>query len=52
MHGVAVDPIVTNLTVFVHDSLLDPRVLPSNLCTLKPSSVPSGRPVLTFENCP
>lgn len=43
---------LTNLTVFVHDSLLDPRALPSNLCTLVPTSVPSGRPVLTFENCP
>jgi cytochrome c peroxidase len=43
---------LTNLTAFVHDSLLDPRALPSNLCTLVPSSVPSGRPVLTFENCP
>jgi len=37
------------LVDFVRNGLLDPRAQPENLRTLVPRSVPSGRPVLTFE---
>ena len=37
------------LVDFVRNGLLDPRAQPENLRTLVPKSVPSGRPVLTFE---
>ena len=41
-----------DLQAFVHDGLLDPRVLPENLASLIPASVPSGLPVHTFESTP
>jgi hypothetical protein len=37
------------LVAFVRFGLLDPRAKPENLRSLIPPSVPSGRPVLTFE---
>jgi hypothetical protein len=37
------------LVDFVRNGLLDPRVKPEHLHKLVPKSVPSGRPVLTFE---
>ena len=37
------------LVAFVRNGLLDPRAKPENLRKLVPRSVPSGRPVLTFE---
>ena len=37
------------LVDFVSNGLLDPRAQPENLRKLVPMSVPSGRPVLTFE---
>jgi cytochrome c peroxidase len=37
------------LVDFVRNRLLDPRAKPRNLRKLVPKSVPSGRPVLTFE---
>jgi cytochrome c peroxidase len=37
------------LVAFVRNGLLDPRARPENLAKLVPRSVPSGRPVLTFE---
>ena len=37
------------LVAFVRFGLLDPRAKPENLRRLIPRSVPSGRPVLTFE---
>jgi cytochrome c peroxidase len=55
-----VDPLIANPTYltdqefkqlvnFVRNGLLDPRARPENLRSLVPRSVPSGRPVLTFE---
>ena len=40
---------VRQLTAFVRDALLDPRARPENLRSLIPDSVPSGRPLPTFE---
>jgi hypothetical protein len=40
-----------DLVTFVRDGLLDPHVSARNLCQLVPATVPSGRPVLTFEAC-
>jgi cytochrome c peroxidase len=40
-----------DLVEFVREGLLDPRILPENLCALLPASVPSGRPVATFQGC-
>jgi len=37
------------LIAFLSDGLLDPRAKPENLRQLVPRSVPSGRPLLTFE---
>src|SRR5207302_4632521 len=37
------------LVEFVRNGLLDPRGKPDNLRKLVPKSVPSGRPLLTFE---
>jgi cytochrome c peroxidase len=37
------------LVAFVRNGLLDPRARPENLRKLSPASVPSGRPVLTFQ---
>jgi cytochrome c peroxidase len=42
---------VNDLVAFVRDALHDPRVNATGLCQLVPDSVPSGRPVLTFEAC-
>lgn len=41
-----------DLVHFVRDSLLDDRARPSELCTLVPNAVPSGRPLLRFRGCP
>jgi len=40
-----------DLAAFVRDALTDARVAPASLCTLVPTSVPSGSAVLTFEGC-
>jgi cytochrome c peroxidase len=40
---------IRQLVAFVGHGLLDPRAKPENLRELVPPSVPSGRPVLTFE---
>jgi cytochrome c peroxidase len=40
-----------DLMKFLDTGLLDERVLPANLCGLIPARVPSGLPVLTFEEC-
>jgi cytochrome c peroxidase len=41
-----------DLKTFVRDGLLDPRVLPENLVSLIPASVPSGLSLHTFESTP
>lgn len=41
-----------DLVAFVKDALTDPRVEKSNLCGMIPARVPSGMPVLVFEDCP
>lgn len=41
-----------SLVAFVRDGLLDPRAERQHLCSLAPSSVPSGFPVMRFEGCP
>jgi cytochrome c peroxidase len=43
---------IDNLVAFVRDGLLDTRASGDNLCSLIPSSVPSGASLLEFENCP
>jgi cytochrome c peroxidase len=40
---------IEQLVAFVRNGLLDPRAKPEHLRRLVPRSVPSGRPVLTFE---
>ena len=40
-----------DLVDFVRNGLLDPAAAPANLCSLIPSSVPSGRPMLFFQGC-
>jgi cytochrome c peroxidase len=40
---------IEQLVAFVRNGLLDPRATPERLRRLVPRSVPSGRPVLTFE---
>jgi cytochrome c peroxidase len=40
-----------DLVRFVRDGLLDKRANKRNLCPLIPGSVPSGMPLLTFEDC-
>jgi cytochrome c peroxidase len=40
---------ICQLVAFMANGLLDPRAEPDNLRKLVPKSVPSGRPVLTFE---
>ena len=40
-----------DLVQFVKTGLLDDRVLRSNLCDLIPDRVPSGLPILKFEQC-
>ncbi len=39
------------LVTFVRDGLLDQRTQPQNLCLLVPTSVPSGMPMLNFQDC-
>jgi cytochrome c peroxidase len=46
---VLTDEQVDQLVAFVGHGLLDPRARPERLRTLIPKSVPSGRPILTFE---
>jgi cytochrome c peroxidase len=41
-----------DLVTFVAEGLLDPRAGRRNLCKLRPTSVPSGMPVMQFEGCP
>ena len=41
-----------NLVTFVRKGLLDPRAERQNLCSLIPSTLPSGMPALHFEGCP
>jgi cytochrome c peroxidase len=41
-----------DLLAFVRDGLLDARAQKSHLCALVPASVPSGVPLLNFEECP
>lgn len=40
-----------NLVIFVRDGLLDQHANKQHFCGLMPSSVPSGMPMLHFENC-
>jgi cytochrome c peroxidase len=40
-----------DLVNFIEYGLLDPRAMPQNTCTMIPSSVPSGMPMLQFEGC-
>ena len=40
-----------HLVTFVRHGLLDVRAAPSSLCAIVPASVPSGMPVLVFEDC-
>jgi len=40
-----------DLVKFVRDALLDDRAKAENLCSIIPGSVPSGLPLLHFENC-
>jgi cytochrome c peroxidase len=42
---------VEDLVAFLRDGLLDPNARPERLCSLVPEKVPSGRPVLLFEQC-
>jgi len=39
------------LVAFVRDGLLDERATKSNLCPLRPASVPSGYSTMVFEEC-
>jgi cytochrome c peroxidase len=41
-----------DLVTFVRDGLLDWRATPAHLCRLVPRSVPSGSPVMVFQQCP
>ena len=40
-----------HLVAFVRRGLLDKRAASKSLCAVSPSSVPSGRPILNFEDC-
>jgi cytochrome c peroxidase len=40
-----------SLVAFVRTGLLDPRALPQRMCSLVPSSLPSGMTPLRFEGC-
>ena len=42
---------IKDVVAFVKTGLLDPDAGPDNLCQLVPKRVPSGIPVLEFENC-
>jgi hypothetical protein len=39
------------LVAFVRDGLLDRRAGSRSLCGIIPAAVPSGRPMLNFEDC-
>ena len=41
-----------SLVAFVRTGLLDGRAEPRNLCSLVPTTLPSGMPALRFEECP
>jgi cytochrome c peroxidase len=41
-----------NLVAFVRTGLLDPRALPQQLCSLVPTTLPSGLTPLRFQGCP
>jgi len=41
----------SDLVAFVRNGLLDPEAAPTFLCSLIPTSVPSGRPMLFFQGC-
>jgi hypothetical protein len=43
------DDEIEQIVVFLRDALLDPRARPENLMKLIPAQVPSGRPVMVFE---
>ena len=43
---------LANLVVFVRTGLLDARAERQNLCSLVPTSLPSGMAALRFEECP
>jgi cytochrome c peroxidase len=43
---------VKDLVRFVGNGLLDQRALPSSMCKLVPSALPSGAPLPKFEGCP
>jgi len=45
-------PEFEDLVHFVGHGLLDERAKPRALCALVPNTLPSGRPLLTFEGCP
>jgi hypothetical protein len=40
-----------HLVAFVRNGLLDQRAAPKSLCSVVPTAVPSGMPVLTFDDC-
>jgi len=42
---------LANLVAFVRTGLLDRRALPQFLCSLVPTSLPSGMPSLRFQGC-
>lgn len=42
----------TDLIQFVRTGLLDARMVPSQVCTHVPATLPSGAASLTFEGCP
>jgi cytochrome c peroxidase len=46
------DTEIADLVAFVRDALLDPGVLPANLCTFIPDEVPSGAELEVFPGCP
>lgn len=61
--GASVDPLLNvpgnldeqelkDLVRFVGNGLLDQRALPSSMCKLVPSALPSGAPTPKFEGCP
>ena len=45
-------PEFSDLLTFLREGLLDPRALPASLCGEIPAVVPSGIPVITFQDCP
>jgi cytochrome c peroxidase len=43
---------LASLVAFVSNGLLDPRASRNSLCSLVPTSLPSGMPPLRFQACP